>query len=370
MRGEIFFILFLFNNCLWLFAQERCADIWPMPEYLSNEYRQRIDIPDVDGYKVLKCDFHTHTVFSDGAVWPTVRIDEAWGDGLDAIAITDHIEYRPRKDVLMGDLNQSYVLAKKRADEIGFLVIKGAEITRNKPIGHMNALFVEDVNRLNIKNAVEAVEEAHKQGAIVMLNHPGWPDNKSTIDTTHVRLMRENKIQLIEVFNTSSFYPKAVKWAKELDLGMIAASDIHGTIANRYLAVKNYRPMTLVFSKTKSLDGIKEALLTRRTVAFFNQHLAGSKENLEALFYSCISANIVQTNKNKNRYIIEISNNSDILYILKSGKGLPIQLLPKKTYRMFISIPNIRREYTVLNAHTGINDCLKVQLPILNVPKK
>ena len=61
----------------------------------SAQQRPVINIPDILGYKTLKCDFHMHTVFSDGQVWPTVRIDEAWRDGLDAISITDHIEYRP-----------------------------------------------------------------------------------------------------------------------------------------------------------------------------------------------------------------------------------------------------------------------------------
>lgn len=368
---KIFLLLqFLFGGQLYsLYAQEKCADIWPMPEYLSNDYRQEICIPDVGEYKVLKCDLHTHTTFSDGGVWPTVRIDEAWSEGLDAIAITDHIEYRPRKDFLKGDLNQSYFFAKKRADEIGFLVIQGTEITRNKPIGHMNALFLEDANRLKVKNAAEAVEEAHRQGAIVMLNHPGWPDNKSTMDTMHIRMMKENKIQLIEVFNTSSFYPKVTEWAKEYNLGYVASSDMHGTSANRYLMDKVFRPMTLVFSKSYSLDGIKEALFERRTVAFFNQHLSGSKDNLNALFEACISAEIVSVNKEKKRYIIEVKNKSDILFVLKAGKGLPIRLLPRKTYRMFISIPNVKREYAIVNAHTGLDQCLKVQLPIKNLAK-
>src|SRR5512133_792216 len=57
--------------------------------------RPVINIPNILGYKTVKCDFHMHSVFSDGQVWPTVRIDEAWRDGLDAISITDHIEYRP-----------------------------------------------------------------------------------------------------------------------------------------------------------------------------------------------------------------------------------------------------------------------------------
>lgn len=32
--------------------------------------RDRIEIPGFSNYETLKCDFHTHTVFSDGLVWP------------------------------------------------------------------------------------------------------------------------------------------------------------------------------------------------------------------------------------------------------------------------------------------------------------
>ncbi len=54
-------------------------------------------VPDMSEYKTLKCDFHMHTVFSDGLVWPTIRVDEAIDEGLVAIAITDHLEYLPHK---------------------------------------------------------------------------------------------------------------------------------------------------------------------------------------------------------------------------------------------------------------------------------
>jgi predicted metal-dependent phosphoesterase TrpH len=39
-----------------------------------------------------------HTIFSDGDVWPTVRIEEARRHGLDAVAITDHLEGHPKKE--------------------------------------------------------------------------------------------------------------------------------------------------------------------------------------------------------------------------------------------------------------------------------
>lgn len=34
-------------------------------------------------------------VFSDGNVWPTVPVQEAWRDGLDVIALSEHAEYQP-----------------------------------------------------------------------------------------------------------------------------------------------------------------------------------------------------------------------------------------------------------------------------------
>ena len=71
-----------------------------LPHMRKQSVRKTINIPDILGYKTLKCDFHMHTVFSDGIVWPTFRVDEAWEEGLDAIAITDHIENQPSRSML------------------------------------------------------------------------------------------------------------------------------------------------------------------------------------------------------------------------------------------------------------------------------
>ena len=70
--------------------------------------RQVINLPNIEGYQTLKCDFHMHTVFSDGMVWPTVRVEEAWKEGLDAISITDHIEYRPHSKDIVADHNRPF----------------------------------------------------------------------------------------------------------------------------------------------------------------------------------------------------------------------------------------------------------------------
>ncbi len=38
------------------------------------QVRDPLPVPDIPGYKTLKADFHMHTVFSDGQVWPTMRL--------------------------------------------------------------------------------------------------------------------------------------------------------------------------------------------------------------------------------------------------------------------------------------------------------
>ena len=42
--------------------------------------RYEIHFPTPPGYQTLACDLHMHTVFSDGLVWPTVRVSRRPGD--------------------------------------------------------------------------------------------------------------------------------------------------------------------------------------------------------------------------------------------------------------------------------------------------
>ena len=101
------------------YAQIRNDEVYEFPNLNEQNYRYHINIPDIDGYKTLKCDFHVHSVFSDGKVWPDQRVNEAWNEGLDVIALTDHIEYRPNKEILISDFNKSNEIALKRGNEIG-----------------------------------------------------------------------------------------------------------------------------------------------------------------------------------------------------------------------------------------------------------
>ena len=176
--------------------------------------RNEIQVPDLDGYTTLKCDFHMHTVFSDGLVWPTVRVDEAYREGLDAISLTEHIEYRPHKKDIVADHNRSFDLCQKQAEKLGILLIRGSEITRPMAPGHFNAIFLADSNPLEQKEYKDAFNEAKKQGAFIFWNHPGWAAQQP--DTTkwwpeHTELYNEGCMHGIEVANGPLYMPEAVQ---------------------------------------------------------------------------------------------------------------------------------------------------------------
>ena len=105
-------------------AQEISNGVMHFSEQHRPIYREIINIPDVNGYKVLKCDFHTHTVFSDGYVWPNIRAQEAWEEGLDAIALTEHIEYHPYKDYIEINHNRSHELIENVSKRNNVILIR------------------------------------------------------------------------------------------------------------------------------------------------------------------------------------------------------------------------------------------------------
>ena len=77
------------------FAQPALQAPHPLESAFTDQNaRTEIIIPQVNGKNVYKADLHIHTIYSDGDVTPDMRVLEAWHDGLDIIAITDHMEYR------------------------------------------------------------------------------------------------------------------------------------------------------------------------------------------------------------------------------------------------------------------------------------
>jgi len=255
-----------------------------------------LQFPNIMGYQTLKCDLHQHTVFSDGDVWPSIRVRESLMDNLDAISLTEHLEYQPHLgDIPNKDRNRSYQIALKEAKDHNLIIIRGSEITRAMPPGHSNAVFIQDANKLLFTNYLDAYKEAKNQNAFVFWNHPyETPKNDyiSFLNEVNKNLIDSNLIQGIEVVNTHNYSAEALQIAYDRNLTLMGTSDIHGLIEWDYKkgpkGPEGHRPITLVFSKDRTQESIKSALFDRRTVVHYDNTLIGRDSLLIPLINECL----------------------------------------------------------------------------------
>lgn len=352
---------------------------------LNAQSRNEIQIPDIPGYHTLKCDFHMHTVFSDGDVWPTVRVKEAWEQGLDAIAITDHIEYRPHSQDIVSDHNRSYEIARPLAEQKGIILIRGAEITRRMPPGHLNAIFITNANLIERDDWFEACREAKDQGGFVFWNHPGWKKQQPERTlwwSQHTRLLEAGILGGIEVYSNKGFYPEALKWSREKKLTILANSDIHEAVENSYNPAGSHRPVTLVFATERKAESIRHALENQRTAVYFEGNLAGESRFLTPIFNASVEIlnDYVGLENNQVRFI-QVHNHSDVDYVLKStqtaiGFNYQKEVVLKAHRTTMIEVNGISDEikdrdilklkYEVLNLIVAPGEYLQVVLEAYN----
>ncbi|MEQ6119951.1 Sb-PDE family phosphodiesterase [Reichenbachiella sp. MALMAid0571] len=332
----------------------------------SHSHGRKITFPDVPGYKVLKCDFHQHSVFSDGSVWPDIRVEEAVRDGLDVISLTEHLEYQPHKpDIPHPDRNRSYQLALNSAKNQNLIVVRGSEVTRSMPPGHINAIFIKDANKLLDDDPVKVFREAKEQGAFIFWNHPNWTsqvkDGIAKLTDMHRQLIREGLLHGIEVVNDLNYSEEALQIAFDNSLAVIGSSDIHGLIDWQFdVPEGGHRPVTLVFTKERTEDGVKDGLMNERTVAWFNNTLIGKNEFLVPLIESSIVVKEVAYSGDTKVAHITIENISDAEYVLEN--------LSDYTLHQHADIINLKpNAATVLEVKTiEILDSFSMKFKVLN----
>ena len=344
--------------------------------------RTPVRIPDIPGYKTLKCDFHIHTVFSDGSVWPDVRSEEAWREGLDAIAITDHIDYLPHREDLPPSHERPYEIAKPHGDILDITVIRGSEITREMPPGHLNAIFLNAVEPMVVEPWRKSLEAAAAQGAFIFWNHPGWdrPGAVASWYPEHTELVENRLMHGIEVVNTREYYAEAHRWCIEKNLTMLSNSDVHGPLNLDYHVHQgDHRPLTLVFAKDNSVEAIKEALFARRTAVYSGNLLAGDEAFLRPIFEESTEIERSLQLVGREAGFVQISNRSDISYelvrtrefaeisvpeslILQAGKTVLLQVTATqgdRSWRRSFSL-----EYEVSNLKITPDRSLRVELQV------
>lgn len=311
--------------------------------------KKKIALPDIPGYTTLKCDFHMHTVFSDGHVWPTFRVNEAVRDGMDAISLTEHIDYEGQPDDIKRNYNRSYDIATEAAKGKGLLIIRGAEISPRVPPYHNNALFLQDANRIPspymkdwkkkfvMKDSITREElmapflEAKRQGAFVFYNHPGysWWDKKDTNIFTgfHKELFEKGILAGVEVANSGRYNIIAHRLAMQYNLTMFSNTDEHYDMYARYAAT--HRPMTLVFAKEKTAESIREALQARRTAVYYDDYIIARKPEAEAFFKAALKVTAEKKLRNgEPLLIVKFFNTSDIPFTIRASAPYNIEGFP------------------------------------------
>ena len=353
------------------FAQKYVYDI-NRTEYhddmLYDNVRRIVRLPSVNGLTPVKCDFHIHTVFSDGEVWPTARVKEAWQDGLDAIAITDHTSATPSKQNVIGGPNTSYELAKPEADRRGLILIQGTEITRSKEEGgHINAIFITDATKTLDVPTENAVREAVKQGGFIIWNHPGWAIDTCMMFDVNRRLLESGDIHAVEVFNEAEWYPRALSWVRDLKLAPIAATDVHYLTNSLYRVSEQVtRPMTIVLAREKTAEAIKEALFKRNTIAFYRGMLAGESRLLSDFFFAAVSIKKLSTTYDRDRnpsHHYLLSNPYDVPFVIQLEAN-PKKITLHAHSEITFSLPGAVKEVKVkiLNLHTYEYETLGVTI--------
>lgn len=342
--------------------------------------RKEIVLPQVNGYNVYKADLHTHSVFSDGQANSTFRVNEAWLDGLDIMAVTEHIEYRSFEDIMVRytknyhkgkyekavnnrinnkpvekaeflvDLNFAVRESQSAAKNKGLLIIPGSEITRNgTTVGHFNALFTTDNNLIYDVDPVQAVRNAKAQGALVMHNHPGWRKTSLEYTETEKIVYDEGLVDGVEVINFHEFYPGIIDRAREKGLFIAANTDVHASTSHEHGRSGFDRPMTLVFAKEKTLEAVREALESKRTLAYGFGSVCGEEQLLKDFFTA--SVNVTVDRIGTQNVYLTVTNMSSITYVIKRGDSNQIKLAPFHSVQF--SMPKTREtlELTVLNMY-------------------
>ena len=324
--------------------------ILSLPGHAQDSLKQnpKFTVPDLPGYLTLKADFHMHTVFSDGHVWPSFRVWEANQDGLDVISITEHIDYEGFPEELEYNRERAFEIASEAAAKSDLLVIRGVEISPRVAPYHNNAIFLEDVDALSydymkqthktfvMKDSIAREElmapflQVKDQGGFVFYNHPSynWWDKKDPelFTPLHQDLLEQGILGGVEVVNSGRYNLIAHRMAEKYDLTMFGNTDVHYTTRKAY---ERQRPMTLVFATAKTAEAVEEAIRARRTLVYSDDYLIGRQQEAEAFFKASLQLEAQRRpGKNAPKLLVKITNTTDIPYDLKISADYIIEDLP------------------------------------------
>ena len=275
-------------------------DMYPVKTGVRRMSRTELRFPRLGDFEVVTGDFHIHTLYSEGTVMPSVRLYEAWTEGLDVVAITDHVEFL--RTAMPEKKGRAFEEVGELAKALDLVLIRGAEVStvysaERELMSQVTArkntdfivLFVKDENALFAPFDV-AMERARQQGCVNIWAHPGrdWrpiPQRFLDMGWLHgIELRNTGGAAGTEVDEVSGrrLYPQVAEWARDKKLAIIASSDVHSP-AQFEREPGQPRDYTLLLVRERSPEGVREAILAQRTMTWFEGVLWGSAENLALL---------------------------------------------------------------------------------------
>ena len=189
--------------------------------------------------KLLLCELHAHTTWSDGELTLEELVDLYGRSGFDVLCVTDHAvpTNDPRPLAIDSWTWPAYLAAVDREAErarreYDLLVIPGLELTddHDDPARSAHALSLGLRRFVSLDYGLEAaLEDARAQGAVTVAAHPYTPrDHGMSRATTRFWHDYEELARLIdryELFNRDQVFG----WIADRDLPPIASGDFHDT---------------------------------------------------------------------------------------------------------------------------------------------
>lgn len=223
---------------------------------------------DTTGYNIV-FDQHSHTLYSDGDL--TVRQNILWHQamGFNACAISDHNTMDHKDEVLQ--LQEEF--------KNTMIVVLAMEYTTDRI--HMVFLGLESWNFTTFpipdeptdQQMQDAITEAHRQGAVVTVNHIPWSlyEKKMTSHPTRTQLLAWG-VDYIEMVNDNSLHENifdtdSMDWCNESGFGMITGSDMHRP---DHMDSGAFHGWTLLNVTNFSVNGLMEQLRAKQTKIIFD----------------------------------------------------------------------------------------------------
>jgi hypothetical protein len=146
----------------------------------------------------LKAQLHTHTNKSDGKLSPDELVKRYKGLDYSFLAITDH----------------DRITEYHEFDDEKFLTISGEEMTQSGPFWplghHISRLFVK--KRLKERGLQSRIDRTHREGGVVVINHPSSISGLGTQCWQPHQLMKIKDYCLIEIVNHFSETEKNISY--------------------------------------------------------------------------------------------------------------------------------------------------------------